>query len=925
MSSQHPLLPASSVTSIHVEPRFTSRRDQLLNGVKKVENIHIEEELHYEDRDHSRAHGHYDDQPKKRQGARKGDGGAVGDQGGVDKGANGFLMPDAGAKALQRNRTLSISSSSIYGGSKTQAGLAAGSDSDKEDAAFKRRRRGSHDEKVVGKARKFLIDVEETQRMILAQEDTDGDFQITVQDSGPKSFQLGTANSSGYRKYEIRGTYMLSNLLQELALAADYGRKFIVLDEDRLNENPLDRLSRLIKFHFWDGLTRRIDAEGLEVICADPKNRSTDQRPRVYVPFHDPLAMEYYTDVAKARPHMNLQVVRLPEIITPRYVKSLNQHPGILSLGLRKSIDPRTKKQVIRGTPFVVPGGRFNEMYGWDSYFEALGLLVDGRVELARGMVENFNYEIEHYGKILNANRSYYLTRSQPPFLTDMIHQVGLKLPEKGWKPADTKVWHAQGYRASVKELLSVWMAAPRLDARTGLIKFHPEGIGMPPETEASHFTHILEPYALRAGIPLDDYMRMYDEDEIQEPELDQYFVHDRAVRESGHDTTYRYEKRCANLATIDLNSLVFKYDVDLARVVKEEFGGSFKLRVRKGPEDVFLNGFQAWMKNLEAKGGVEQSVGDEGGWDSVWAKGVIVFDEQIDGEYRAWVDGGDSLYPPTPPGPKSHPVYTVGDTFFTVWFFPDFFTQLATRMQACIDKYLWNQKERLFYDYDCAVQEMSTYETVTCLWALWAGCASQEQADLMVPRSLELFEVFGGLVSGTEESRGRIGLDRPNRQWDYPYGWAPHQILAWPGLVKYGYEAEARRVAYRWMYTITKSFVDFNGVVPEKFDVVSMTHKVEVEYGNVGADFRFVVREGFGWMNASFQLGLGHLTRGMKRALGTLTPPEQLFARDPSLVHSAPKPSINVAPPHDDQDEKADEPVSVVDSAVAAIKSLVL
>jgi alpha,alpha-trehalase len=98
--------------------------------------------------------------------------------------------------------------------------------------------------------------------MILAQEDTDGDFQITIQDVGPKSFVLGTANSSGFKKFEIRGTYMLSNLLQELTWAIQYGRKFIVLDEDRLNENPVARMRRLIKYHFWDGLTRRIDAEG---------------------------------------------------------------------------------------------------------------------------------------------------------------------------------------------------------------------------------------------------------------------------------------------------------------------------------------------------------------------------------------------------------------------------------------------------------------------------------------------------------------------------------------------------------------------------------------------------------------------------------------------------------------------------------------
>lgn len=74
---------------------------------------------------------------------------------------------------------------------------------------------------------------------------------------------------------------------------------------------------------------------------------------------------------------------------------------------------------------------------------------------------------------------------------------------------------------------------------------------------------------------------------------------------------------------------------------------------------------------------------------------------------------------------------------------------------------------------------------------------------------------------------------------------------------------------------SITKSFVDFNGVVPEKYDVVGMTHKVQVEYGNVGVDFKYVPREGFGWMNASYQIGLSLITTKMRRALGTCTHPD--------------------------------------------------
>jgi alpha,alpha-trehalase len=86
----------------------------------------------------------------------------------------------------------------------------------------------------------------------------------------------------------------------------------------------------------------------------------------------------------------------------------------------------------------------------------------------------------------------------------------------------------------------------------------------------------------------------------------------------------------------------------------------------------------------------------------------------------------------------------------------------------------------------------------------------------------------------------------------------------------------------------ITKSFVDFNGVVPEKYDVVSLTHKVQVEYGNVGVDFKYVPREGFGWMNASYQIGLTLMTIQMKRALGTCTSPDVFFRKTNDMLHQS-------------------------------------
>lgn len=74
--------------------------------------------------------------------------------------------------------------------------------------------------------------------------------------------------------------------------------------------------------------------------------------------------------------------------------------------------------------PYIVPGGRFREVYYWDSYFTMLGLEADGRNDVAVGMLKNFAYEIDRYGHIPNGNRSYYLSRSQPPFFALMIDLI---------------------------------------------------------------------------------------------------------------------------------------------------------------------------------------------------------------------------------------------------------------------------------------------------------------------------------------------------------------------------------------------------------------------------------------------------------------------------------------------------------------------
>lgn len=71
--------------------------------------------------------------------------------------------------------------------------------------------------------------------------------------------------------------------------------------------------------------------------------------------------------------------------------------------------------------PYVVPGGRFREIYYWDSYFTMLGLKESGRHDLIESMVENFVHLIDHFGRVPTGNRTYYLSRSQPPFFSLMV------------------------------------------------------------------------------------------------------------------------------------------------------------------------------------------------------------------------------------------------------------------------------------------------------------------------------------------------------------------------------------------------------------------------------------------------------------------------------------------------------------------------
>ncbi|WP_373059045.1 alpha,alpha-trehalase TreA [Zunongwangia sp. H14] len=101
---------------------------------------------------------------------------------------------------------------------------------------------------------------------------------------------------------------------------------------------------------------------------------------------------------------------------------SINTHIRKLWDVLKRPADEKISgTRIALPDPYIVPGGRFREVYYWDSYFTMLGLQQDGEVETIRNMIDNFAFLLNTYGFIPNGNRTYYLGRSQPPFFAMMI------------------------------------------------------------------------------------------------------------------------------------------------------------------------------------------------------------------------------------------------------------------------------------------------------------------------------------------------------------------------------------------------------------------------------------------------------------------------------------------------------------------------
>jgi alpha,alpha-trehalase len=499
----------------------------------------------------------------------------------------------------------------------------------------------------------------------------------------------------------------------------------------------------------WDRLTRSLGD------CATFADSKTDGEPVLYLP----AEVQSPPELAGIEKRCSVRVERLPVRIIAADENSI---PEIRAHGL-----------LYLEHPYVVPGGQFNEMYGWDSYFIVRGLLRSDRRDVARGMVENFFYEIQHYGGVLNANRTYYLGRSQPPFLSSMV----LALYQADAAAGHPNLpWLEKAYRFAESDY-EQWTRAPHLAGDTGLSRYFDEGEGPVPEImgdPSNYYRGVVHYFLLHEGENSPRLVRVDAQHPLASirgpvfqvslcdpPPTDagaagcattdrlglapDFYKGDRSMRESGFDVTFRfgpYGSDTHHYAPVCLNSLLYKTETDLAEMS----------RLLGRPDDTIR-----WKEKARLR-------------------------------------------------------------------------------RANIFKYLWDSRSGLFFDYNFETHQRSSYEYATTFYPLWAGLASDEQARA-VAKNLSLFEQPGGLAMSRFESQA---------QWDFPYGWAPIQLLAVEGLRRYGYGADADRVTQKFLTMVLQNFRR-DRTIREKYDVVTRSTLTRITAGYAQNE------TGFGWTNAAF------------------------------------------------------------------------
>jgi alpha,alpha-trehalase len=169
---------------------------------------------------------------------------------------------------------------------------------------------------------------------------------------------------------------------------------------------------------------------------------------------------------------------------------------------------------------------------------------------------------------------------------------------------------------------------------------------------------------------------------------------------------------------------------------------------------------------------------------------------------------------------------------------------EAADHRRLTMNKLMWSELKGLYYDYNYVKESKGSVSSLASYYPLWAGMVDERQAARLVA-SLKKFEQKGGLATTDALQVGDLVPGAVPTQWAYPNGWAPLHFLAVKGLMKYGYEEEAKRIAMKWLRTNLNWFNN-HGVFLEKYNVV--------QPNKPPAKGVYPSQTGFGWTNSVFE-----------------------------------------------------------------------
>lgn len=567
-------------------------------------------------------------------------------------------------------------------------------------------------------------------------------------------------------------------------------------------------LSSYIK-HKWTELTRGQDSLFLGMLDDDKVPHRDGARPVLYVSRHEEQKAvnarlkELRASVLARIDKGELQAfdkTQIPEVdlrtLPADYTAIKDDRHGLLYL-------PH---------PYVVPGGRFNETYGWDSAFIVRGLVLDAQYDTAKHVVDNKIYSIMHYDMILNANRSYYLGRSQAPFLTNKVLDI-YRNYDKLSTPSESAISWLKSTLEGVNKYYKFWTTPPHMHRQSGLSYYNDlnEEPGIEVTwSEKDHYPHALgilrdmyrEKLERDATLP-PDHPRTYQErkdeyylslyyiperegltkEQIETLPLEEkdmltgkFYRGDRAMRASGFDPSRRFgffNVDVIHHLPVCLNCLLY--------IMERETAEIYNILAQEEPEARSENG-QTW-------GHIARR----------WKERAARRKKRIN--HWLWDDASQQI-----DVAASYPGYR------------DYNFNYAACQQ-----------------YDIPLHR--NYVFATAFYPLWAGIASDEQAAQVVKHIYPKLITKNGLMTSNRET---------GSQWDAPFAWAPLQIIAVRGLLRYGYTEEALAIAHGFLNTVQKGFAE-TGKIFEKYDMQEGSHNVSAKI-NKGYNINV---EGFGWTNA--------------------------------------------------------------------------